>query len=184
MPRLQWRLLCFGNPVRKPSDFPLVLFPCVSFGRFGQRPGCSATVSPHVCHCPCMFKSCLFSGWTMRWWAVYSSELWSLKDSYQIAVQGDTSACQANEARRARRSVFFFWGTKAFCVDLLLGNVLPFENNVEGKSCVIGFEMLWLIFFFWLNFIDSLFSVIGGNAPQSFFWPDGSVLLILISFML
>lgn len=56
----------------------------------------------------------------------------------------------AKPMKRAERGVvvFFFWGTKALCVDLLLGNVLPFENNVEGKSCVRGFEMLWLIFFF------------------------------------
>lgn len=75
--------------------------------------------------------------------------------------------------KRAERGVVFFFSgePKPYVLNLLLGNVLPFENNVEGKSCVRGFEMLWLSFFFFFflfNFIDSLFSVIGGNAPQSF----------------
>lgn len=61
----------------------------------------------------------------------------------------------AKPMKRTKRGVVFFsWGTKAFCVDLLLGNVLPFENNMEGKSCVIGFEMLWLIFFFFFFLLN------------------------------
>lgn len=171
--------LCFGNLVRKPSDFLVVLFLHPVFFIWEVWPTswlqCHRPPTdpppPRVCHRPCMFQSCLFSGWTMGVMGCLLFRVVELKRLfYQIALERDTSACQANEARRTRRSVFFFffWGTKAFCVDLLLENVLPFENKVEGKSCVIGFEMLWLIFFFLLNFIDSLFSVIGGNAPQSF----------------
>lgn len=154
MPCLQRRILCSWNPLENPSDFLVVLFLslCVWFGRLSHHPGCTAgragvllccaTVSPRVCHCPCMFSPASFQA--ELWGDGLSSELWSLKDSYQAVER--QQVCLPSQWSAPDKAWCFFSGAKAVCVDLLLENVLPFENTVEGKSLSLGFEMLWFIF--------------------------------------
>lgn len=169
--------------VRKPSDFPVVLFLplCVSFGRFGQHPGCSITVSPPVCPCPCMFESCLFSGWTTRWRAVYPSKLRSLR----LLLKGpwkETRLLAKPMMRAEWGATFFFWGTKAFGVDLLLGNVLPFETVWKANHLSLGLRCCGLFCIFWQFYSYCVLSQRWGCLSN--LWSDGSVLPIPISLML